>query len=279
MYDVIVVGGSFAGLAAALQLRGYHTLLIDQWSIGTHQTSTCAMPLSSARLVGAECAAQMVHSTLVIHTWGREITYALPDPYITFDYSVFCQAILAQTDAEVWLARATGYSGGIVKTTRGDANAPFVVDASGWRSLQPGGPSREIPGIGYGMETELPVSAPVGPGLHFYFENGIVRNGYAWVFPCGATTRIGVCAFDKGVHLRPVLDTFLERFGLRCGPTHGGGHAYSAARTPVRRPVRRGGRGGAVSADMGRGDSVVYLLRYRLRAVYCRCPQRHYLRR
>ncbi len=221
-YDAIIVGGSFAGLAVATQLRGRRVLLIDQRPIGTHQTSTCAIPLATAQATGTVCATQEEHDYAAVHTGGRDYRYKLNEPYVTVDYYAFCQAMLAQTDAEIWLAKATSYENGVVETTRGSASAPFVIDASGWQSLTRKGPSRDIPQLGYGVETELPVRLPVSPGLHFYFENRIVRSGYAWVFPCGASVRIGVCSMDKGVRLGPVLDAFLARFGLQRGATHGG---------------------------------------------------------
>lgn len=224
MYDAIIVGGSFAGLATAMQLRGYRVLLIDQYPIGARQMSACGTPLAIARAVGAECAIQAMHDALVLHTAGQEIRFPLRDPYVTFDYQAFCQAMLAQTDAEVWVARAIGIAGGAITTTRGTVRAHFVVDATGWRSLY--GPRLRPPAAarqsGYGVETELPVRPDISSGLHFYFEKGIVRNGYAWIFPCGATTRFGIGAFTKDSQLQLRLMHFLERFGLRPGVTHGG---------------------------------------------------------
>jgi hypothetical protein len=37
----------------------------------------------------------------VLHTGGRTIRFAIPEPYVTLDYHAFCQAMLAQTDAAV----------------------------------------------------------------------------------------------------------------------------------------------------------------------------------
>jgi flavin-dependent dehydrogenase len=72
------------------------------------------------------------------------------------------------------------------------------------------------------METELPVRLDLSPGLHFYFENDLVSNGYAWAFPCGETVRLGLGSFEEGLKLRPRLVRFLKRFGLEIGETRGG---------------------------------------------------------
>ena len=53
MYDVVIVGGSFAGLAVAMQLRGYRVLLLDQHPIGARQMSACGTPLATARALSA----------------------------------------------------------------------------------------------------------------------------------------------------------------------------------------------------------------------------------
>ena len=220
MYDAIIIGGSFAGLAVAMQLRGCRVLLIDQQPIGTHQMSACGAPLATVRAVGAEHAIQEVHDAFVLHVGGRTIRLPLSDPYVTFDYRAFCAAMLAQTDAEVRLERATALSAGAVMTNRGQEQARFVVDATGWRALHAAragaAPARHA---GYGIETELPVRLNIDPGLHFYVEKRIVRSGYAWVFPCGATTRFGVGTFQQGAQLAPLLAQFLARFGLRPGAT------------------------------------------------------------
>ena len=224
MFDVVIVGGSFAGLAAALGVRGYRVLILDQYPIGRHQSSTCGLPLAVARAVGAESSIYEVVDTLVLHTAGREIHFSTPEPYATFDYRAFCQAMLRQTDAEVWLARATGYRDGVVQTTAGPAAGRFIVDAAGWRSFRGQGvaPAAPLPIAGRGLETELPVHVAVSPGLHFFFERHIVPDGYAWIFPCGDRTRVGLgsAAAHPGLHAR--LVSWLTELGLEVGPTHGG---------------------------------------------------------
>ncbi len=224
LYDVVIVGGSFAGLSVAMQLRGRRVLIIDQHPIGSHQMSSCGTPLPIARAVGAEEAILEEHPALVMHASGQEMSFPLRDPFVTFDYERFCRAMQEHTDADVWLARATALSGDVVETTRGPVRGRFVVDAAGWRSqrgrsLQPARGARRF---GYGLETEIPVRLGLSPGLHFYFEKDLVPNGYAWAFPCGDTVRLGLGSFEEGLKLRPVLERFLERFGLGVGETRGG---------------------------------------------------------
>lgn len=234
LYDAVIVGGSFAGLAAAQALRGHHVLLLDARPIGAHQTSTCGIPLPTMQAVGAESATLEVHDSLVLHTGGRAIHYTLPVPYATFDYQAFCQAMLAATDAAVRIARVTGVVGRSVLTAEGPIPARYVVDASGWQGLTAADDrtARARPAYGYGIETELPGRHIPGPGLHFYFDKELVPSGYAWAFGCGASTRLGICSFAPGVALGPRLAQHLERFGLQPGRTHGGVIAFGR-RAPV----------------------------------------------
>lgn len=230
-YDVVIVGGSFAGLAVAMQLRGQRVLIVDQYPIGSHQMSACGTPLTTTRAVGAEASILDAHDDLVLHVAKKVIRFPLRDPYVTFDYAAFCQAMLAQTDAEIWQARATRVDEHSVGTTNGAATAKFVVNASGWRSLAQGAAASAQPdqSLGYGLETELPVRW-TDPGLHFYFVKDLVRNGYAWIFPCGETTRFGIGSFEKDLKLRGALDRFLEPYSLERGETHGG--VLAIARRP-----------------------------------------------
>ena len=236
VYDAIVVGGRFAGLAVAMQLPDHRVLLIDQYPIGSHQMSACGTPLATAKAVNAEEAILDVHRQLVLHASGSTVRFTLRDPYVTFDYAAFCKAMLAQTDAVVLQAQATRMEAHRVQTTQGTFTARFVVNASGWRFRYQdvGTTNGNDQDFGYGLETELPVRWR-DPGLHFFFAKRLVRNGYAWIFPCGETTRFGIGAFDRGTKLRGALEGFLQELDLEVGGTHGG--VLAVAR---RRPIEDG---------------------------------------
>jgi len=173
---------------------------------------------------GAEEAILEIHDVLVLHAGGHKTRFELENPYVTFDYWQFCRAMAAHTDAEIRVARATGYSGNTVTTDQGDFSAPYVIDATGWAAALSGGfRARQQSGkVAYGLDTELPFRPRLCPGLHFYFDKRYVSWGYAWAFPCGETTRLGVGSFQGGKELRQGLARLADDFGQSVGPVHGG---------------------------------------------------------
>jgi flavin-dependent dehydrogenase len=212
----MVAGASFAGLAAARRLRG-RVLLLDRQPIGEGVTSACAAPLSIAQMMGAGRAIQQDHQTLVIHTPGGRVVWPLPEPFVTFDYRRFCLEAAAGAGAEFRQASVLGRDGRGVRTSAGTFEARLLIDATGPRAALAGqGRPRRV---AFGIESE--VSAAVEPGLHFHFVPEI-RDGYAWAFPCGGTTRFGVLSYRGHTKLRPALERFMARFGATPGSVHGG---------------------------------------------------------
>lgn len=233
-YDVIIVGGSFAGLAVASRLRGgQRVLLLDRKPIGAGQTSACAAPAMTLDRMGANEAILQVHDALVIHTPRTTAVWRPDVAFATFAYRRFCTAVLERLDAEVRIAAVERVDDRAVATAAGVYAAPLIVDATGWRAAMAG---RSHLGyvrrrfLGVGLETELPVTFP--SGLHFYFDQALIRHGYAWAFPAGPQTRFGVASGVAGAKLREPLRRFLAKFDLRPGPCHGGFLA-SGLRDPV----------------------------------------------
>src|SRR3989337_3864459 len=104
-YDVLIAGGSFAGLAAAVPLRGRRVLLVEPHEIGAVQTTACGTLLAVLQATGTVDSLHQIHNSLVLHLGDETIEYPLPYAFCTFDYRRFCQLLLAQPDAAVVPAR------------------------------------------------------------------------------------------------------------------------------------------------------------------------------
>ncbi len=223
-YDVIIAGGSFAGLAAAVQLRGKRVLLIEPNRIGAVQTSACATPLSVLEATRTQDSLLQVHRRIILHTPRRVFAVKLPYPFCTFDYQTFCRQLLAQTDARVLQARVIGRRGHIVYTTRGSYDAAMLIDATGWRAaLATNGRLQTAPprDMSFGVETEVPLD---NPDLYFWYEpDRLLPKGVTWLFPIGDGARAGIASYDGHTRISKVLVNWLNSdLGQRARPSHGG---------------------------------------------------------
>jgi len=228
--DVVIAGASFAGLAVARELPD-RALLLDPVDVGEGQTSACGAPLGVLAALGALGSVQQVHEHLVIHTPDREVRWPVPEPFCTFEYRACCRAALAGSGAPVVRAAARGHRRTVALTSAGDVPARVLVDCTGWRAALAGGASeaprpgshpapRGRPILYFGLEADVP--APFAPGLHFYFWPDVAPDGYAWAFPAGRTTRVGLLSYRARSRLGPALAAFLDRLGMPSGPLHGG---------------------------------------------------------
>jgi digeranylgeranylglycerophospholipid reductase len=224
-YDVVIAGASFAGLAAAQALaarKEARILLIDREPIGDGVTSACAAPVRVVGALGGERSILAEHATLEIHTPGSRVSWPLPEPFCTFDYTRLCLdaatvAGVGSGRTEFRLGSVQGRTGDVVQTSLGPIAARQMIDATGPRAALAG--PRTPRYVAFGIESEIPHR--VEPGLHFYFVPEI-RDGYAWAFTCGATTRFGVLSYRGRTKLSGALEQFMARFGARPGPRHGG---------------------------------------------------------
>ncbi|MDP3047369.1 MAG: NAD(P)/FAD-dependent oxidoreductase [Chloroflexota bacterium] len=226
MYDVIIAGASFAGLAVASQLRGA-TILLDRQPIGAGQTSTCAMPLGVAMEWGCQDAIQQVHHAFYIHTGSCTFRYSLYYPFCTVDYAAFCRTLFSRCRAEFRQAAVTGVEGDSVVTGQGSFQGRFLVDASGWRAAleDPRTPHRHRTGLSFGLETLVTHQLD---GLHFWVDRNYGNQGYGWAFPAGEQTRFGLASYQGDTHLKPGLTALLSAHGLEMGQVHGGFIPFTA---------------------------------------------------
>lgn len=222
-YDIIIAGASFAGLAVAAQLAGKRVLLLDREPVGTAQTSACGTLVSTLRALHLEETILQTHDRLVVHTPARTFVYPVAEPFCTFDYACLCRRLREQGDAEFVQAKVLGLDGDGVRTTCGRFRAALVVDASGWRAalgscVQPDLALRRW--RNFGLETTV---LHREDGLHFWYDpHGLLPTGVSWVFPTGASSRVGVGSYQGDTRLGQSLDRFLTVLHVQRNGLHGG---------------------------------------------------------
>jgi flavin-dependent dehydrogenase len=204
--DVLVCGGSFAGLAVARELAGsgMRVLMLDRYELGERQTSACAMPtlwLEALELMGS---LRQTFDELVVHTRSRTSRWRLPWSFSTFDYRELCALLYDQADAdetEFETATVTGRDGLTVHTDRGDVRAPFVIDALGWRRVLSNAAPIQPPNarLSRGLEVH---PAGTGEELELWIDHRYVRAGYGWSFPARDEVRIGAGSFWPAHHVK-----------------------------------------------------------------------------
>lgn len=236
MTEVLIVGASFAGLAAARELRGRDVLIVDRSPIGAHQTSACALPVALVEWLGAADAILHVDRRMRLRIGRETWRVDLPEPFCTIDYEACCRLVAAQGDARFAQVRVTGRDGDAVVGADGERlRADHLVDASGWRRvLDPGGPVMGAdPDLVTGTEDHVPEErVPATPGFDFIFDRDLVRAGYAWSFPSGDHARVGVGSFAKEP-LNPAMDALRRREGVGAGTERHGGAIGCVPRAPV----------------------------------------------
>lgn len=227
MYDVVIVGASFAGLAVASQLRDYRVLLVDRKPIGTGQTSACGTILQVLHYWQLMDSLSQTHDHFILHTSRRTLQVRSPYLWCTFDYEQLCRTLFARSGAEFVRARAQGYDGVEVQTSEGNYAGRYVVDASGSQavlasSVIPGYASKHQMNLGIETICTLPEDHPLQRnGLHFWYDRGLLRGGWAWAFPRGNRVSVGLGTFGNIGHLRTPLLRLVERLQLEPTDIHG----------------------------------------------------------
>ena len=221
-YDVVVAGGSFAGLVLATTVGG-KVALIEKDEVGEGQTSACGTTLDLVQKLGLEESIEEVHEFGVIHTRRGSQRHRLPYPFCTFDYRTFCRLLLARFEGDLIRASARGVDGDQVLTDQGPVAGRVVVDATGWRaalasSVEPDFPAHVA--ITYGLEK--PARGFDADGLHFWFDSRVRGDGYGWSFPAGKIARAGVLSYVAPDGVKASTEAFLAREGMAGDRTHGG---------------------------------------------------------
>ena len=239
-YDVVVAGGSFAGLVTATSVRG-RVALVEKGEIGAGQTSACGTTLDAIQKLGLEQSIEEVHDEGVMHLRRGVVRFRLPYRFCTFDYATFCRLLMERFDGDLVRAAASGVrsdAGSTTVVTDGPSiEGQLVVDATGWRatlarSVQPDFPARAR--VTYGLE--MPATGWGDPGLHFYFDPGVRGDGYGWSFPAGPVVRAGVLSYVAAEGVKASTDEFLAAEGMR-GEHYHGGYLTAGLRPAMAGPV------------------------------------------
>lgn len=223
MYDVIIAGSSFAGLAVANQLRGYRVLLLDRKPVGSKQTSACGTNLRLMEYWDLTAAVLQTHDRFLLHTAKRDIEFKSPYQWCTFDYRLLCETLFQRSGAEFLQASVLGLDGDRVVTSQRIFRARCIVDASGWRAVL----ASTVPGfldakpMNFGIETIQTQNAVDPSALHFWYDRTILPNGVGWVFPRGEQASVGVGSYRRARPLKDVLMSFTDRFDISPNGTHG----------------------------------------------------------
>lgn len=234
-YDVVVAGASFAGLAVASKLDGLSVLLIDRADIGMHQTSSCGTRVGIVEALGCKKSILQEFDTIAIHVKQKEFEINVPIEYCTVDYAEFCRSLNKRNDAEFIKAQVKGVSNGRVITNKGMFVGKVTVDCTGWQAVLASSVDKSYVDrtmLAFGIETELPYQDDL---MRFFIDPAIIKNGLAWLFPCGDNARFGVGCYAPNTRILPCLERLLAHYGLEADMFRGGYFCYKLKRPFVDR--------------------------------------------
>lgn len=220
-FDVIIIGGSFAGLSVATQLTNHKVLIIDEKPIGKEIKSTCGTLLSLIKELNLEDTVSQVHNSFIMHTPTKEFVFDIKEnPFCVIDEEKFNKKLFERTNAKFIQGRYISHKENIVSTDKGNFKGKILVDASGPRAvLTYKIDVHDNRNLFFGIESIIPYKTE---GLHYYFLPKVFSSGVFWIFPQGETSRIGIGSYKAELHLEEKLKEFIEKLGLKMENIHGG---------------------------------------------------------
>ena len=240
-YDAVIIGASFAGLAAASQLRDAgRVLLVDREPPGAGETSACGTLLAVLERLDALDALEQVLPEIALNAAGRRITFWPGYAFATFDYRTLCEILVGRLDGvETAVATLGGVDadGALLIGEDRRVRGRVLIDASGWRAVlarEYGAPPPEPDHRSVGVELR---HGHGGSDLEFWVRPDERSDGVFWAFPAGGHTREGVASYTgSGARLRSTLARFVNEESLPSRAVHGGVFP-SRFRDPVAGPV------------------------------------------
>ncbi len=235
--DVAIAGASFAGLGLAYFLKdaGLDVLLIDKKGIGEQRTSACGVPRYVAESIAPSSILHSVKRFSFKTPWLKR-RMEVPEEYCALDYRAFCTEVFRKSRARFLNAEVAGASDGVVRTSKGDVAARFIVDCTGWkRALATTHvPQKMIAAV----EITVPIEKKYEESLNFFLDNSIIP-GYGWIFPVGdGLGRVGAGGCASGAQLNRAFMAFLGSVGIEFRKNELVGGAIPC--TGIGRPVEDG---------------------------------------
>jgi menaquinone-9 beta-reductase len=235
--DVAIAGASFAGLGLAYFLKdaGLDVVLIDRKGIGEQRTSACGIPTHLAESFAPSSILNSVNQ-VYLETPSLKRTVQLEEPYCALDYAAFCREMFRKSGAKFLDAEVSGASDGVVRTSKGDVAARFIVDCTGWTRVlsKTHAPQKMITAA----EITVPIEKKYDGRLNFFLDNSIIP-GYGWIFPIGnGLARVGAGGYVSGARLNAGLMAFLTKVGIEFSKNELTGGAIPC--TGIGRPVEDG---------------------------------------
>ena len=219
-YDVVIIGGSIAGLICAREIAkaGHKTLVIEEdHEIGTPEHCGGLVSISALERLGVipnkKTLNYLVEKAEIFAPNGKSFSINSSKQKVVeisrreLDKQIAVQAQKNGAEIRVGLS-CTGISNEGVKTSKGKIDCKIIVDARGVSSLI----QSDREGVLSSAQYEISAKWINKDNIQIYFDQEKYPGFFAWIIPSAqGKGKVGVAG--KNINASGVLETFLESKG------------------------------------------------------------------